>query len=561
MTEPPPSATEAEHPAGDRGTGPVRPSSTPPRPVPSISDPDHLEADPSVPNGHGGAAGASSAGTDAVSVDATVGTMFRRDSLYMVASSLQLLSGVVVTPIMTRVLGLHQYGIFASDLALLYVLYYVANLGLNIGIQRLYSQPDGERRSRNLLAASFVLVVVVTSVIYLLGPLWSPKLGFDIHGVAFPLSTRLTVVWSGFFAMTWICLATLRCHEKLAVYATVCLLQAIVGVGVGTVVAYFGQRLATEVLWCTVSVQAAAVVLSLLTVRPHWRGVFDFGTLVTTLRFSIPIVPLQISTFILSACDRIIIQKDLGSGQAGRYQVAYTLGAISISLLNFLNLAWLPRIFAIHDPRERVAVLAASRDGLYRLLVPITLGTALGGPLVLHLWAPRSFDTEALVPVVALVVASTLPVCTSFVHSRHLLSDGRSATVAVVTVGAALVNIALNLALVPRMHINGSALSTLISYGLLASGMATMSLRLRSVPRPPVLLWGLLAITEALVIASSWLPIHGASALLRLVGSSGCVVAAVVILRSIQQAGAPGPGKGSAPRPRAAVQDAGDPSV
>ncbi len=147
-------------------------------------------------------------------VGTTVGAMFRRDSLYMVASSLQLLSGVVVTPLMTRVLGLHQYGIFAADLALLYVLYYTANLGLNIGIQRLFSQPDGERRSRNLLAASLVLVFTITTLVYLTGPWWSPILGFG-H---FPLSTQLTVVWSGLFAMTWICLAILRCNERLLVF-------------------------------------------------------------------------------------------------------------------------------------------------------------------------------------------------------------------------------------------------------------------------------------------------------------------------------------------------------
>src|SRR5208283_563836 len=99
-------------------------------------------------------------------VGAVVGAMFRRDSLYMVASSLQLLSGVIVTPVMTRVLGLHQYGIFAADLALLYVLYYTANLGLNIGIQRLYSQADGDRKTRNLLAASLALVSLVTALVY-----------------------------------------------------------------------------------------------------------------------------------------------------------------------------------------------------------------------------------------------------------------------------------------------------------------------------------------------------------------------------------------------------------
>ena len=465
-------------------------------------------------------------------VGATVGAMFRRDSLYMVASSLQLLSGVIVTPLMTRVLGLHQYGIFAADLALLYVLYYTSNLGLNIGIQRLYSQVDGERRSRNLLAASLVLVSLITALVYLTGPRWSPVLGFG-H---FPLSTRLTVVWSGLFAMTWICLAVLRCHERLLVFTIVCLLQAIVGIGIGTLVAYLHRQLATDVLWCALVTQAVAVLLSLSTVTPHWRGLWDLRTVGATLRFSLPIVPLQLSTFVLSASDRFIILRDLGAGATGRYQVAYTLGAVGISLLTFLNLAWLPRIFAIHDRRTRADVLAASRDGLYRLLVPVTIGIALAGPILLRIWAPRSFRTEQLLPVIVLVVASTIPVCTAFVHSRVLLSEGRSAVVAVVTIVAAGVNVAMNLALVPHLGINGSALSTTVSYAILATGMAALSRLLLPLARPSVRLWVALLLAEAVVLASSRIPVHGPWLVVRGAGIAVAVVVAFATLRDLQTA-------------------------
>jgi len=460
--------------------------------------------------------------------------MFGRDSLYMLASSLNLLAGVLVTPVMTRVLGLHQYGIFAADLALLYVLYYTANLGLNIGIQRLFSQEDGERRSRNLLAASLVIVFVITGIVFLTGPLWSPHLGFG----DFPLSTRLTTVWSGFFAMTWICLAILRCNERLLVFSTVCLMQSIVGVGAGTVYAFFGHRLATEVLAVAIVVQAAAVVLSLSTITPHWRGILDFATVHQTLRFSIPIVPLQISTFVLSASDRFIILRDLGPGPTGRYQVAYTLGAVGISMLTFLNLAWLPRIFAIKDPHARAAVLAHSRDGLYRLLVPVTLGIALGGPIALRIWAPASFRTEALIPVVLLVVTSTIPVSTSFVHSRLMLSEGRSGLVATVTVVAALFNIGLNLVLVPHIGINGSALATLVTYTVLAVGMASLSRRMLRLPRPPMLLGLELAVTVAVIFATRYISTHGVGAVVRLVGVVVATAATAEILRRLQKSGA-----------------------
>src|SRR6202011_2982507 len=149
---------------------------------------------------------------------------------------------------------------------------------------------------------------------------------------------------------------------------------AIVGIGVGTLVAYFHLHLAVDVLWCALVVQAAAVLLALATITPHWRGIADFQTLRETLKFSIPIVPLQISTFVLTASNRFVILRDLGPAATGRYPVAYTLGAGAISMLPFLTLAWLPRIFAIADRETRAAVLAESRDGLYRLLVPVTIG-------------------------------------------------------------------------------------------------------------------------------------------------------------------------------------------
>ncbi len=462
-----------------------------------------------------------------------VSVMFGRDGLYMVASSLQLLSGVIVTPIITRVLGLHQYGIFAGDLALLYVLYYTANLGLNVGVQRIFSQPDGDRRSRNLLATAVLAVAGVTAIVYATGPLWSPRLGFG----PFPLSTRLTVVWSGLFALTWIWLAILRCNERLAVFATICLLQSIVGVGVGAIVAFVGQGLATDVLWCTVVVQAVAVTLGMATVSPHWGGILDARTTRTTLRFSLPIVPVQLATFTMSAADRIVILRDLGPGQTGRYQVAYTLSAIGISMLTFLNLAWLPRIFSITDPSTRVDVLARSRDGLYLLLAPVTLAIALGGPVLLPIWAPSEFRTDSLLPVVVLVDASTFFVSAALVHSRLLLSEGRSASVAGITVTAAVVNVAVNLVLVPRLGINGSALATLLAYALLAVGMAAVSRLVLSLPPPPNRLVARLVVAIAAVLCSRFVPVGGLWTAARLAGLAICAGWGITVLRGLQVVG------------------------
>ena len=115
-----------------------------------------------------------------------------------------------------------------------------------------------------------------------------------------------------------------------------------------------------------------------------------------------------------------------------------------------------------------------------------------------------------------------------------LLSEGRSAVVAVVTIVAAAVNVALNLALVPHLGINGSALATLVSYAVLAAAMAALSRLLLPLARPDLRLWGALLAAEAVVLLSGRIPVHGPWIVIRGAGIAVAAVAAYVTLRDLQ---------------------------
>ena len=517
VTEPPPSATEAEHPAGDRGTGPVRPSSTPPRPVPSISDPDHLEADPSVPNGHGGAAGASSAGTDADSVGATVGTMFGRDSLYMVASSLNLLAGVLVTPVMTRVLGLHQYGIFASRSGAPVR----ALLHGESGLEHRHPAPV-QRRGRGAQEPEPARHVDRPRAQRHHGDLpdRSTVESPSRLRLAFPLSTRLTTIWSGFFALTWICLAILRCNERLP--------------GVHHRVPDAGDRrrgrghppTPSSTDWPPrysggVGGSACAAGAVAGDRSPPLARLYNFRTVWTTLRFSIPIVPLQISTFVLSASDRFVILPQ--RSRTGTHRPVP--GRLHARRRRHQH-ADLPQPgVAAPDLRHQGPPPpgCGARPQSGRALPapgPGHTGYRPRGPHVALLWAPASFHTDSLVPGhpgggldhpgVHLVRPFAAP------DAR----EGRSGIVAIVTVwrrldqhrpqpghGAAPQDLRLGTGHAHHLRRWHSAWSA-FSFG--------SCLRL---PRPPLVLWAQLAGVVVVIFASRSIPTHGIGAVVRLVGA------------------------------------------
>ena len=174
-------------------------------------------------------------------------------------------------------------------------------------------------------------------------------------------------------------------------------------------------------------------------------------------------------------------------------------------LLSILNTAWMPRFFGITDEAERRSVLAASRDALYRLMVPIVIGFAVGTPLVLKVWPPASYHPEKLALVVSIVLITAIPYAGQLAVTRALMAAGSTKAAAGVTLAAAAVNLSLNLIMVPRLGLTGSALATFAAYAFLYGILAIVGRRLR-IPSSPRTLRLELAAAITLALLSAAVP-------------------------------------------------------
>ena len=83
--------------------------------------------------------------------------MFTRDFVYLGVSVLQVVLVALVTPILTRRVGVGQYGQLALAIVVAQLLGVTLNLGLPFAAQKVFAGEDGDRRSRGVLAISAVL--------------------------------------------------------------------------------------------------------------------------------------------------------------------------------------------------------------------------------------------------------------------------------------------------------------------------------------------------------------------------------------------------------------------
>ncbi|GAA2469363.1 lipopolysaccharide biosynthesis protein [Winogradskya humida] len=467
----------------------------------------------------------------AVETPTHLSKLFGRDSLYMVLWGVQLLAAAGLTPVITRVMGIGEFGVVASAMALMQVTMVLGGFGLQTAIQRQFARPGGDLDARKLLSVTLLLACAFTAAALLSSSWWSGALGFE--GSLTP--PRLAIVWAGLSVATSAALALLRSQDRLGAFAAVSLVQSVVAEAASLGFVAVLEPTSSHFLVGRVLAQLAATVLALLMVRPRSFGPGDRTMARSALRYSLPLVPAALSSFVLTTADRLIIQSMMDNDAVARYQVAYNIASVPILLLSVLQAAWLPRFFSVPDAQDRAALVALTRNTLYRLLVPAVLGLAVGAPLVIRLWAPPNYEPGKLSLVASLVIITAVPFAAQVVASLHLTTAGRTGTIALAVAVAAGVNVVLNLLLIPHFGLEGSAFSTLAAYAACCLVLQTSVRRTGSIPSSPLSLRIALALACLASIAVTLLPYNPVVLLLRAVGAAVCVVVFVHLVVSTRR--------------------------
>jgi O-antigen/teichoic acid export membrane protein len=380
------------------------------------------------------------------------GRVLGHASIYIGGTMVQQALGILLLPVVTRVLGVHEFGIVGTAAALSSLLVVLYGLGLNFAIVRFYYDEGGDAPRAGwaaLVHAQGIAALVLAVITFLTGPWWSSAL----HGFGWAPAFKIAVGLAWLGAMQGTAQGVLRAMRRPYAYVTVSLLQ--VAIGVPLAISFAARWGAVGYMAGLAAGSGAALIVSLaLTYRPaRWsRSVLTAG-----IALSLPAMVHQVSTWGIDLADRLLVAGYLGAREVGRYQLAYVLGSGLVMALTGLQSAWAPHFMSLGaEVRRRAPAL---------LILPMTVAAGVGvsllviaAPGLLAILAPHGFGGTEL--VVALVAASILPRATYFMAVVVLVDQRRSRTMGTASIGGFALNVGLNVALIPR-------------YGLVAAAAAT----------------------------------------------------------------------------------------
>lgn len=193
------------------------------------------------------------------------------------------------------------------------------------------------------------------------------------------------------------------------------------------------------------------------------------------LRFGLPFLPVLLNMWIIDLSDRYLLGLYLSTSTVGIYSLGYKFGQAMQLVVTAFTMGWVPVRFKILNLGEPQAI--------YGRVATFYLGGAGMVWLVLTVYAPEIVRVAATSPYQGAAqfigpVALAYLINGLFVIAVTGLGVAKNASnIPFVSLGAVVLNIGLNVLLIPRIGAIAAAYSTIASYAFLTAGSLHYSQR------------------------------------------------------------------------------------
>lgn len=399
---------------------------------------------------------------------------------YGIGSVLGRVAGFVMLPVYTRYLSPEEYGIRAIVVVGVNASFAFLALGIPLGILRFY-RGDDQRERPEVVSTALVGVCTLAGVGTATGWLIADQLAALMFGHGgFGIYLRLGLLSLFFSYILEVPLAYLQVTKRSVAFATVAVLRLAIGLTLNTlfvvvlhegVFGIFYAEIIGNAVFCL-----ALIALTLAKVGTR----FSAGGLVAMIRYGAPSLLITICWLVINNADRLTLTRYGSLAEVGHYSLAEQLSAVlALVVIQPFATAWGPAQFEL-GARPNTAQLFARVFNLFAsVLVVGGLALALLAEDCLRLVAREAFwPAASVVPV--LVTAYILLGVHTPLNSGILISK-RTAYWGFIVIVAAVVNVTLNLVLVPRYRAMGAAVARLGGMAAMVALTYLVSQRLRPI--------------------------------------------------------------------------------
>lgn len=381
-----------------------------------------------------------------------------------IANILISLSGLIFIPIITKSFSTADYGVWSQVNTFVSLVPNIVNLGLPYTMVRFLAAEKDKSIIRQSFYSMMLLVLASTMIMIAVLFIFSNQIAAALFDGS--LQIMYIVIFMSFFAcLDLMLLSYFRTFQQIALYSTFLVLQTYIGVVVSIFLTWMHQPIDVVVLGRFSGFFLVFVAMALLIVRE-----LGFATklkgLKEELKFALPTVPNNVSSWVVDSSDKFVIGIFLGSAAVGCYSPGYALGNLILMFLTpfaVLLPAVLPEYYEKGDMDKVDTFLTYSMKYYLLLTIPATVGLSLLSKPLLYILTTTIIADNGFM-ITPLVALGAIFMGIYGIVNNIIILEKKTTILAHIWIVVAVLNIVLNVFAVPYIGIYGAGLATLICY-------------------------------------------------------------------------------------------------
>lgn len=406
-----------------------------------------------------------------------------KGSLVLTSSNLTVrVLGYLYRVIAGRMLTPYEFGILNLALPIQYMVIVLSSSGIAPAISKFVSEHEAKKdvKKRDLvISSSLVFYTLLGTVFGLVFYLASPYVGlylFNDEHVVGPL--KIASVALPFGILVAVYTGIFQGFKRMEYMGGTLVLEQILRIGFAVLLMSISFSAVNAILGSTLGFIAVLPAAYMLFRRMGLRiSRYSFDEFKKVFRFSLPVSATALASFTLAYIDILLLGHFLSAEEVGIYSAASPTSRLVMAFSAALYAVMLPSISEINAKRDS-AQLKKYVGYAYKLsvaiLLPVTLvSVLLSEPIITTLfgasYAAAATSFEILVVGTAFLGIFTL-------NSSIFQGVGKPGTPMAILISAAVLDVVLNLTLIPRFEITGAAAASTLTF-VFAGVASTVLLR------------------------------------------------------------------------------------
>ncbi|MBN1786313.1 MAG: oligosaccharide flippase family protein [Candidatus Methanofastidiosa archaeon] len=376
-------------------------------------------------------------------------------------------SNLLFIPLLTKNLSTSSYGIWAQAWVTIPLVGNLLVLGFDEAITRFFPSMDKNGYSKDfisLLIPIITLSFMASFVFYIFSDPISSWI-FAGNAIVAKYIALILFIWPSDLML----FAFIRSLRKIQTFSILLIVQNVFEMGLAAMMVMMGKGVEGAIFGLLIARLGIMGFLMIYLIpyidllKPEIRNIRMY------VKYGVPILPMEISSWVLSSFDRYMIAIIFTTTEVGYYDPAYIVGqSIPLLVAGSLSFSLTPHLSKLYDHNESKEVkniLSFMLKMALAINIPFIVGGYILAKPILAL-----ISTEAIA-INAYRVLPLVSVGVSFYSIMIIMSmvwklEKKTLNIGLTYVASAIINIILNYLMIPRYGIEGAAIATLLAFGL-----------------------------------------------------------------------------------------------